>query len=749
MKKILLLVLVMLLLVQTVSAINTDYWNFNGNTLNSISGRNFTETGSGLVASYVAPGYNGSLNTAIYTKQRLLTISNAVATGISIKGEEITPFSVSFYMNVANVEVIGSGYYVIDTRTSAGAGQLKPAILYNGITNSTDFIMFTDTGNNTVSSASLTDYDWWFITVTYNGANTMRVYVNGTLNNTGTYTGGNVNSNTGDIEMGLNILGIGDKGGMRIDDLRVFNTALTPSQVYDLFGGLISTNFTIYNLLDDYNLSTIYNYSANIDGTTYNSDIASGELITPFNTTTGTLHNITLYPNNYFNKTYINYNTSSGHITADLTYYKSRHLINATVRPANTSLITNFSITTGSGFSGSTITGSLVAETVWNTSEVVSFISPNYELKNWTTTGTTNDAHQFNVFTRNSFDLNFFDEITRGIISNVTIQLISNIYGNNYSTSNGTKYIDLLTPATYTIRYESAGYDQRSYVITLTNMSYNLLNLYLLNSSYAGIVDVTATVYDNSGNALEGAVISVQKYDGTTNTYRVMNRITTNFEGKAVFSATNSEYYKFLIEYPLGNVVYESSPTYIYSTTMSFIVQISDEVGSLFTKQAGISYDLSYLGGDLFKFIYTDANNYGSNFCLRIYQEDYTGETEINTSCSTSNSATLYGGYVGVNGTTYNAKAYVTIGGKEYLLEKISNANPKVTDFGKTGLFIIAILTIAVMCLSLYNIVIALLLTPIPLFLGAILGIVNISVGLAGAVWIGFMILAVIIGNRT
>jgi hypothetical protein len=732
MKKILILILVMLLLVGTVNATLKTGYHFD-NTVEDYIGIYDTYSSNSLI--FETGAYGNSLN---YINSdnvvKIITDSN-FPTRIGETG--IVTMNFWYYKtgNPSDTANILGGTENINNQLRLGFEQLPNGSIWF-------YADRSGTGSNLLLTPSLNNNTWYMITGIYNNKN-MKLYINGLLNNSGTYTQTGADINTANLSFGRYE---SDRPYThRIDEFLLFNDELTASDILNRYSNTINFTITSY---DNYNLSSIYNFNATIDGVLYNSNITTGQLITPILQNSTDLHNISIYTYNYLTETYTNYNVSTN-IYQSMTYYKSRHLINATVSPANTSLITNFSITTGSGFSGSTTSGSLVAETLWNTSEVVSFISPNYQLKNWTTTGTTNDAYQFNVFTRNSFDLNFFDEITRGIVSNVTIQLISDIYGNNYSTSNGTKYIDLLTPATYTIRYESDGYDQRTYVITLTNMSYNLLNLYLLNSSYASITDVTATVYDNIGNALEGAVISVQKYDGTTNSYQIMNRITTNFEGKAVFSATNNEYYKFLIEYPLGTVVYESSPTYIYSATMSFIVQISDEVGNLFTKQAGISYDLSYLGSDTFKFIYTDANNYGSNFCLRIYQDGYIGETLINSSCSTSNSATLYGGYVGVNGTTYNAKAYVTIGGKEYLLDKITNANPKITDFGKTGLFIIAILTIAVMCLSLYNIVIALLLTPIPLFLGAILGIVNISVGLAGGVWVGFMILAVIIGNRT
>jgi hypothetical protein len=750
MKKILLLVFVMLLLVTTVNGALRS---------NLVSYYDFEDTGTTLTDKVVGLN-NGTI---------VNLTANDIVTGK--KGNALYFNHTGSFVNITNSTTGHNGFktlmgtinFWINPKIRSGAFTSKDKIGDSNGDFSLSFSggkIYTELINSSIpinpqviirANDVPTLNNWIMVTYVFGGENT-QLYINGTLYNS-SENSSILTTNTNHLIIGNNYEGSAQFNGT-IDEFGWWNRTLTSDEVTSLWNGgnglsiseFGSANFSI-TVTDSWNSSSILDYYAIINGTTFYSNTTTGELTTNINQTGG-LVNVSIVTTNYLNKNILNWNTTSN-IATTQDYYKSRHIITANISPANTTVINNFSVTTSDGFSGSTVTGSLIAQTTWNTSTIITIIPDSYQTANWTTNGTTNDAHHFNLYTKNSFDLRFFDEVLKTSVNKVTVQLISSIYGINYSTTNGTLYIDLLTPATYTIRYESAGYDQRSYIITLTNMSYNLLNLYLLNSSYAGIVDVTATVYDNSGNTLEGAIINVQKYDGTTNFYQIMNRISTNFEGKAVFSATNNEYYKFLIEYPIGTVVYESTPTYIYSTTMSFVVQVSDDVGSLFTKQAGISYNLSYLGGNLFKFIYTDANNYGSNFCLKIYQESYTGETEINSSCSTSNSATLYGGYVGVNGTTYNAKAYVTIGGKEYLLEKISNANPKVTDFGKTGLFIIAILTIAVMFLSLYNIIIALLLAPIPLFLGAILGIVNISVGLASGVWVGFMIIAIIIGNRT
>jgi len=85
-------------------------------------------------------------------------------------------------------------------------------------------------------------------------------------------------------------------------------------------------------------------------------------------------------------------------------------------------------------------------------------------------------------------------------------ELISDIFANNYSTTpNASKYLDLISPSDYILRYDKLpDYPQKIYTFTLLNRSFNEITVYLTNGSS----EVTVTVYDEINNLLEGAEIS-------------------------------------------------------------------------------------------------------------------------------------------------------------------------------------------------------------------------------------------------
>jgi hypothetical protein len=126
------------------------------------------------------------------------------------------------------------------------------------------------------------------------------------------------------------------------------------------------------------------------------------------------------------------------------------------------------------------------------------------------------------------------------------------------------------------------------------------------------------------------------------------------------------------------------------------------------------------------------------------------GDTLVNSSCSSSylGSLSLYL-LNPQNDTTYTARSYATIQGQELFLGSASHSYPKNDNpFGKLGLFIVAIVTITIVLMTLWNLTVLLLLAPLPLLLASIVGIVNISIGIAIATYVAFVILALYIGGK-
>jgi hypothetical protein len=102
-----------------------------------------------------------------------------------------------------------------------------------------------------------------------------------------------------------------------------------------------------------------------------------------------------------------------------------------------------------------------------------------------------------------------------------------------------------------------------------------------------------------------------------------------------------------------------------------------------------------------------------------------------------------------VNGSTYTAKAYATIDGTQrYLGNLIITIGKEMVDTSRMGLLFIFLLTFVFASIGFFNPVVALILTPIPILLGAISGLIAISVPVAIGIMVASFIVIFIIGGR-
>jgi hypothetical protein len=273
---------------------------------------------------------------------------------------------------------------------------------------------------------------------------------------------------------------------------------------------------------------------------------------------------------------------------------------------------------------------------------------------------------------------------------------------------------------------------------------YNL-TLYLINDS----TEVTATVYNEVGDLLPQAVIKVLKYDTATNSYILRETQVTNFEGQSKLNLQlNSEFYKFLIEYPQGTPRLTTVPTYVYSNSLSFTINIADQIAESFYEVSGVKAEVSYNPSTKnFKFDFNDASGIGSEFCLKIYKKSQLSTTQINSSCLTTSTGSILLGISNVS-ATYIAKGFMTYEGDETLLDSetiiIASENPD-TDM---GLFIVAILTMIFGFLAVWELSIAFLLAPLPLLIGSLFGFIAIPMGISISVYVVFVILAMVVSRR-
>jgi hypothetical protein len=355
------------------------------------------------------------------------------------------------------------------------------------------------------------------------------------------------------------------------------------------------------------------------------------------------------------------------------------------------------------------------------------------------------DAYNFSLFTTNSIAFTFRNEETNAIINNVSLELIASSYSANYSTTNGTLFLELLTPSTYTVRYNSVGFLERTYIFNLLNRSHNNLTLYLLSNTTG--TAVTATVYDNTASTLEDVYIKVLRYDVSTNSYTIREIQKTNFEGETVLNLVlNDEYYKFILEYPLGTVRKETTPTYIYDTSLVFQIDISEGILENYYSSMDISYNLIYnTASQSFRYTYSDANNLVQRGCMKVYE--YTnrrGWQPYNTTCINGAAGTILIKVDNTTGNTYRADAFVDFSDEtDYFLVSLIKSFKDDSVFGSTGILLIMFMTIIFIFMGYWEKSVALIITPIPLMIGSVIGIIDISLGLCVGIEIICIIIAI------
>lgn len=136
-----------------------------------------------------------------------------------------SPFSLSawIYMDTNNKSIISSD------NASTGFGLLV----------SSDKLRFVGRGTSSVtldSNTSLTTGQWYHVAMVYTGANGNRyLYINGILDASDSFTG-SITSATSNLFIGQRADGIQRFGG-RIDDVRIYNYALSLTQITQIIGG--------------------------------------------------------------------------------------------------------------------------------------------------------------------------------------------------------------------------------------------------------------------------------------------------------------------------------------------------------------------------------------------------------------------------------------------------------------------------------------------------------------------------------
>lgn len=356
----------------------------------------------------------------------------------------------------------------------------------------------------------------------------------------------------------------------------------------------------------------------------------------------------------------------------------------------------------------------------------------------------------FNVYTQNTIDFEFKDEMNNQYINNTLIQLelISEAIAYNFSTTNATITAKLLSPQEYTIRTNIAGYVQnRNYIFELIDQTYSTITIYMLNNTNS--VNVTVAVYEGGLTPIESAVVKVLKYQPSTNTYVIVEIISTNSQGLGTIHITRDEFYRFIVEKPAGTQWLFTNPAYILGDTLILSIQTTDPPMVDYFKAYDVIGSLTFneVTGN-FRFEFNDAYNTVSKGCLEIYRLYNGAKTKTNSSCSVSSAGVVLIGVTNVTGAEYEAQGYIYFDEEKWLLKSLAYKFLDSNVLGAFPLLLMLFLTITVIGLGLWRITVGIMLAPLPLLMGAMLGILPFSVTLLVGLQVVAIILAFVIARR-
>lgn len=351
---------------------------------------------------------------------------------------------------------------------------------------------------------------------------------------------------------------------------------------------------------------------------------------------------------------------------------------------------------------------------------------------------------KFTVYTTNSMNITIYDSISKvKVPGTTTIEFISDAMSQTNTTATGNIYVDLLSPSDYSIRFRNPNYVETFYYLRLVNRSTNTVNVYMNNASLIP-TNITQPFVDQSTNPLISALIKVQKYDIATNTYIQQNSLITDEYGKVYFSGfLFYDYYRFVVEYPVGRTVYTSEPAYLTTSIPSYIivpVGTPEETG--YDLASGITATTSFNNNtEVASFTWNDPDAVASEYCLNVFQKN---GVNIYTSCTNSQSGQIL---TVINTTTYSyitIQGVATIDGTDYVLST-SIYERLNTAWGLSGLLFTFLATIILVFIFRSDPIAALIALPIPITLTTLMGISGLTGWIPVVVWIICLAIAYIL----
>lgn len=470
--------------------------------------------------------------------------------------------------------------------------------------------------------------------------------------------------------------------------------------------------------------------------------------------------NATTSATNYLNVNYSTFNPRWNHFNSTIelslpTFFYSS-VLNVTAFDSSGAEISDFNITlTSLNYSYSSVkvaSENFTSFNLVNGTYNISIQAHGYadNSKVYTVQGLDYEVLNFTLLSGGWVYFYFYDEDTDVLIAdrNISLEVISVGYANNFSTSTGMLGTNL-TADEYTFRYWAYDYPERLYYMNIFKKGNYSTNLYLLKNDSSEVV--TVTLIDQYNTPVRDHTIKLLKYDLSTNSYILRDMEKTNVVGEArVTAELFSEFYKFVVEAPSGSVELETSPAYITSDTITLQIIIGDEGAADFFNSFDVNYNLLFneLTGN-FKVTFSDPNNLISKGCLYLYRVSaLNGSDEINSSCISSTTGTILLSAENITGVTYKADFYIYYDESSYFLDSVDYTYSESTPFGNVGLFFTVLLLILFAFLGVWSLEMVVIVEPVIILISAVLGFIELPISMALSLVILGIIIAVLISKR-
>lgn len=314
------------------------------------------------------------------------------------------------------------------------------------------------------------------------------------------------------------------------------------------------------------------------------------------------------------------------------------------------------------------------------------------------------------LYPANEIFFNFLDENTREPVQNVTYELISTSYADIRNTTSGQGSFEGLPSGDYEIKYNSGGYNQRSYFfsVPLVNNQESNFTMYLINTSDA--TSFILTVTDQQNVPIDNSIVSLLRYYviGNDLVYEVVEMMRPNFNGETPFSAyPNTVDYVFrvtrnkeVIFQGASTDIDDFSSTKLIDTEQFIRVNLLSSPFAASTEIDGFSYEpIIFINStNTFRFSFEDSNSTVSQVCLDV---ELNGVSNFANTCLSSGSGIILVNVTNITGYKYVARAIVTssTNAETFVVDTMDitiNQSSGRIVFGILGLFILMLTLIFV-----------------------------------------------------